>query len=137
MTAVASRQLQALRGRRRDAALRVIGELRVQGCEAAGYRLAGDRVQHVCCRHLYSNDRLLTVWLADDRAVIVLIGPHNRDKGDVYVQMTEALHLEIPPDERAKPPCCDKEGVPPGDEASAEDIIDAVETVARRRRRRR
>jgi hypothetical protein len=109
--------------------------LRAQGCEAAGYRLTGERLMHVCCRHLYGNDRLLAVWPAQDRVVVVLIGPHIREAGDVYDQMTEALGLEVPPEERAKPPCCEQ-GVPPGDEAAAEEIVDAVEAVARRRRRR-
>jgi hypothetical protein len=34
-------------GRRRQAALRVIGELQERGCKAAGYRLTGDQLERV------------------------------------------------------------------------------------------
>ncbi len=35
-----------------------------RGCEEAGYRLAGAPLDHICCRHLYGNDRMLTAWPA-------------------------------------------------------------------------
>ena len=80
---------------------------------------------------------MLTVWPADDRAVVVLVGPHSRKAGDVYDQLLDALGADIPADDREKPSCCDDEGLPPFDEEAAEAIADEVERSARRARRRR
>jgi hypothetical protein len=107
-----------------------------RGCEAAGYRLAGAAVEHVCCRHLYGSDRVLTVWPAEDRAVVLLVGPHSGRAGDVYLELLDALGVDVPADEREKPSCCDDEGVPPVEEVVAEAIAEAVERSARRVRRR-
>ncbi|HZQ27760.1 MAG TPA: hypothetical protein VFA94_08680 [Acidimicrobiales bacterium] len=84
--------------------LRVLGEITDRGCDAAGYRLAGADLDHVCCRRLYSSDRMPTVWRADDCAVVVLVGPHSRKAGDVYDQLLNALGADIPADEREKAP---------------------------------
>jgi len=126
-----------MRGRRRVAALRVLGELQDRGCEAGGYRLTGEHLEHVCCRHLYGSDRLLTVWPEPERVVVILVGPHSNATGDVYDQVLDALGLETPDDEREKPACCDEEGSPPTDVEAAETIADAVESRARQARRRR
>lgn len=48
-----------------------------------------------------------------------------------------ALGLETTDEERAKPPCCEPDGVPPVDANAAAGIVDAVGGVARRARRRR
>lgn len=80
---------------------------------------------------------MLTVWPADDRAVVVLVGPHSRTAEDVYDQLLDALAAVIPADEREQPSCCDDEGLPPVDGEAAEVIADAVERSARRARRRR
>lgn len=129
--------MRDLRGRRRATALRTIGELENRGCEAAGYRLAGDELDHICCRHLYGEDRLLTVWPSDEHAVVIVVAPHLGSAGGVYDQLVEALGIEMPASERAKPPCCDEEGEPPVDAEVANAIADAVEQSARRRRRGR
>lgn len=131
---MADQQVRALRGRRREAALRVIGEIEGRGCDAAGYRLAGGDLEHICCRHRYASDRILTVWPADDRAAVLLVGPHNRKTAGVYDQLMRALGAEVPADERTKPSCCDEEGSPLIDEQAAEATCDAVEQSARRRR---
>ena len=80
---------------------------------------------------------MLTVWPADDRAVVVLVGPHSGKPGDVYDQLLDALGAEVPADERDKPPCCDDEGLAPHRMDAAEAIADAVEQSARRARSRR
>lgn len=129
--------MRDLRGRRRAAALRTIGELEDRGCEAAGYRLAGDELDHICCRHLYGDDRLLTVWPGDEHAVVILVARHSPEPGGVYDQLLESLDIDMPPDERDKPPCCDEEGEPPADSDVANAVADAVEQSARRRRRGR
>lgn len=127
--------MRELRGRRRASALRTIGELEAEGCKAAGYRLAGDELDHICCRHLYGDDRLLTVWPGDEHAVVILVAPHVGSAGGVYDQLVEALGIDMPAGERAKPPCCDEEGEPPADAEVANAIADAIEQSARQRRR--
>lgn len=100
-------------------------------------RLSGEVIEHVCCRHLYGTDRVLTVWLADDHAVVIAIGRHDESADDVYSGLLDALELEVPDAEREKPPCCDDTGRPPSDEHGAAVIAEAVERVGRRVRRQR
>lgn len=113
-----------------------LADLRDRGCAAAGYRLSGTVLDRVCCRHLYGADRLLTVWLADDHATVIAIGPHDETVSDVYAALLHALELEMPADEREKPPCCDDEDQPPVDGEVAPRIAEAIDRVARRSRRR-
>lgn len=103
----------------------------------AGYRLAGNVLDHVCCRHLYGPDRLLTVWPATDHAVVIAVGPHDESNQDLYSALLDALELDVPTDEREKPPCCDDEGLPPADEEIATSISEAIEHRTRARRRAR
>ena len=91
----------------------------------------------MCCRHLYGSDRFLTVWPEPERVVVILVAPHSNSAGDVYGQLLDALGIDTPEDEREKPACCDEEGTPPVDVEAAEAIANAVETRARRARRRR
>jgi hypothetical protein len=67
---------------------------------------------------------------------VIAVGPHDETAGDVYAAILEALELEIPNDERQKPPCCDDEGQPPSDEVVAGLMSDAIDRLARRSRRR-
>jgi len=108
-----------------------------QGCRAAGYRLAGADLDHVCCRHLYADDRMLTAWPAPDHAIVLAIGPHNRSNTDVYGLLLAAQDLKLRDDERTKPPCCDAAGEPPADSDAATAIIEALDGLARRRQRQR
>ena len=117
--------------------MRVIGELELRGCEAAGYRLSGEHLQHLCCRHLYGSDRMLTAWPARAQVVVVLIGPHSGKAEDVHDKLLSALGVEFSADERAKPSCCDEEGAPPVDKDVADAISGAVAASARRPRRLR
>ncbi len=108
------------------------------GCKQAGYRLAGTPLDHVCCRHLYGSDRLLTGWSAPEHAVILAVGPHDRSALDVYrLLLAAALAVDVPAEERSKPPCCDKLGQPPADAQVAEALAAAVSAVGTGRRRRR
>lgn len=80
---------------------------------------------------------MLTVWPAEDHAIVIAIGPHDASTDDVYADLLDALELDIPDAERTKPPCCDDaEGPPPADEAIATRIADAIDHRARRSRRR-
>ena len=134
LIATADRQLRALRGNRRNAALRVLTELESRGCSAAGYRLAGELFDQVCCRHLYGTDRMLILWSADDHAVVVAIAPHDGSHLDVYDTLADALGLAVSVEERSKPPCCDEASLPPVDEEIVSTVSDALRRAARRRR---
>ena len=79
---------------------------------------------------------MLTAWLADDHVVVVAIGPHDQSALDISDLLLDALDIDLPDDERTKPPCCDDEGIPPADHDTAESIADAGDNLARRRRRR-
>lgn len=108
-----------------------------RGCAAAGYRLAGQALDHVCCRHLRAEDRMLTVWPALDHAVVIAVGPHDCSVTDVYDGLLAALAIVVPIAERSKPPCCDEAGEPPADRDRAVAIADAVDALGRGRRRPR
>lgn len=100
-------------------------------------RLAGAVLERLCCRHLYAADRMIVAWPAADHAVVLAIGPHDGSYNDVYGMLLVALDRDIPGEERAKPPCCDDEGLPPVDPDSASEIADALKQVERARRRAR
>lgn len=114
-----------------------IEEILARGCDAGGYRLAGALLDHVCCRHLYGDDRLLTAWRAEDHALVLLVGPHSGKPSDVYAQLLAAVDKEVPAEERTKPPCCEPGEAPPVDEVTVDQLVGAVEGLARPRRRRR
>lgn len=76
---------------------------------------------------------MLTAWPAEDEVIVLAIARHDTPAEDVYATLLAALDLDVPEDERQKPPCCDDEGNPPADEGVALEIADAL---TRRRRRR-
>jgi len=94
-------------------------------------------LDHVCCRHLYGDDRLLTAWRAKDHALLLLVGPHSGKPSDVYAQLLAAIGQEVSTEERTKPPCCEKGDAPPIDDATVDQLADAVEALAWLRRGRR
>lgn len=94
-------------------------------------------IDHVCSRHLYGYDRILTAWPADDEVIVLAIARHDTTAEDVYATLLAALDLTVPEEERQKPPCCDDEGQPPADEAIALEIADALTRHSRPRRRAR
>ena len=79
---------------------------------------------------------MLTAWPAPDRVVILAVGPHDRSAADVYALLLHALAVEVPAEERTKPPCCDELGEPPADAAVAEALAAAVSALPPRPRRR-
>lgn len=107
-----------------------------RGCVAAGYRLAGVDLEHICCRHLYGNDRMLVTWPTATKAVVLAVGPHDRSASDIYELLLEALALKVPTTERNKPPCCDELGEPPVDEGIAENLAAAIAALVPRGRHR-
>lgn len=79
---------------------------------------------------------MLTGWPRPDHAIILLLGPHDRSATDVYDLLLAALDVEMSMDDRDKPSCCDELGEPSADQAAAEAMADAIERLARSRRRR-
>jgi len=63
---------------------------------------------------------------------VIAVGPHDQTAHDVYAVLLEALELEVPDEERQKPPCCDEERQPPTDEVVAELISEAIDRLAGR-----
>ncbi len=78
---------------------------------------------------------MLTAWPSDDQVIVLSIARHDTTVEDVYAALLAALDLEVPEEERQKPPCCDAEGNPPADEAIALEIADALTRHTRSRRR--
>jgi hypothetical protein len=69
--------------------------------------------------------------------LVLLVGPHSGKRSDVYAQLLAAMGQEVSAEERTKPPCCEKGDAPPIDDATVDQLSDAVEALARPRRRRR
>jgi hypothetical protein len=83
------------------------------GCAAAGVRLPGEAALPGVCRlDLYGAWRLLTVFEAPDRCVLLLVSEHTRS-ANPYRLLYAALGIGEPEDPRTKPSCCDAEGQPP------------------------
>ncbi len=106
------------------------------GCDAAGYRLAGDDLDKLCVVHLWGSWRVVLAFPEVDVAVVVDIGEHldNDRSRDVYTRLYDALDVDPPTEPRDKPPCCDESG-PPTDEAQLGAVESGYRALTRRRRR--
>jgi hypothetical protein len=91
-----------------------VEDIRRRGCAAAGVRLAGEELSVVCRLDLYGAWRLLTVFEAPDRCVLLLVAEHTRS-ANPYRPLYSALGIAEPEEPRTKPPCCDSDGQPPID----------------------
>jgi hypothetical protein len=91
-----------------------VQEIRQRGCEAAGVRLAGEQLSGICRLDLYGAWRLLTVFEAPNRCVLLLVAEHTRS-ANPYQLMYAALGVDEPDQPRTKPPCCDSGEQPPVD----------------------
>ena len=114
-TRVADRGIAALRGARLKAYQAFEQDLASAGCRAMGYRLTGDYpLPSLCVKHLRGADRVLVAFV-QDKAWVLLVGPHNDGDraADVYARLYELLGFEPPTDVRTKPPCCNDNGEPP------------------------
>jgi hypothetical protein len=65
-------------------------------------------------RDLYAAWRLLTVFEAADRCVLLQVAQHTRSE-DPYGLVYEVLGISKPDEPRTKPACCDSGGEPPVD----------------------
>lgn len=103
-----------MRGKAKASLILAVDDIRRRGCAAAGVRLAGQELSAVCRLDLYGTWRLLTVFEAADRCVLLLVAEHTRT-ANPYQLLYEALHIAGPKEPRTKPPCCDPDGQPPVD----------------------
>ncbi|HEX5302111.1 MAG TPA: hypothetical protein VFW50_34480 [Streptosporangiaceae bacterium] len=113
-TKLAGQQIKALRGKARASFVLAVEDIRQRGCAAAGVRLAGEALAGICWLDLYGAWRLLTVFEAPDRCVLLLVAEHTRT-ANPYRLLYTALGIDEPQEPRTKPSCCDDEGKPPID----------------------
>ena len=110
-TKLARQQIEALRGKAKASFLLAVENIRRRGCAAAGVRLAGEALSGICRLDLYGAWRLLTVFEAPDRCILLLVAEHTRS-ANPYRLLYAALGIDEPEEPRTKPPCCDAEGQP-------------------------
>jgi hypothetical protein len=103
-----------MRGKAKASLLLAIEDIRRRGCAAAGVRLAGSGLSVICRLDLYGAWRLLTVFEAPDRCILLLVAEHTRT-ANPYQLVYDALGISEPGEPRTKPTCCDNEGHPPID----------------------
>lgn len=111
-TQLARQQIADLRGKAKASFILAVQDIRQRGCQAAGVRLAGEQLSSICRLDLYGAWRLLTVFEAPDRCVLLLVAEHARS-ANPYQLLYTALGIDEPDQPRTKPPCCDSEGQPP------------------------
>jgi hypothetical protein len=75
---LARQQIASLRGKVKASFDLAVDDIRRRGCTAAGVRLAGAGLSGVCRLDLYGAWRLLTVFEAPDRCILLLIAEHTR-----------------------------------------------------------
>jgi hypothetical protein len=107
-----------------------VNEIRLRGCAAAGVRLAGPGLSAICRLSLYGEWRLLTVFEAADRCILLLVTEHNRTSNP-YQLLYNVLGIEEPEQPRTKPTCCDPEGQAPIDADLAAQLEDGLRELAR------
>src|SRR6266851_4199706 len=111
-TKLARQQIASLRGKAKAYFLLAVEDIRRRGCAAAGVRLTGEGLSGICRLDLYGAWRLLTVFEAPDRCVLLLVAEHTRS-ANPYRLLYAALGITEPQEPRTKPPCCDSGGEPP------------------------
>jgi hypothetical protein len=108
---LARQQISALRGKAKASLIVAVDDIRRRGCAAAGVRLTGPGMSGICRLSLYGELRLLTVFEASDRAILLLVAGHTRTSNP-YQLLYDILGIEEPERPRTKPTCCDPEGHP-------------------------
>ena len=121
-TKLARQQIASLRGKAKASFLLAVEDIRRRGCVAAGVRLTGEALSGICRLDLYGAWRLLTVFDAPDRCVLLVVAEHTRS-ANPYRLLYAALGIDEPEDPRTKPSCCDAEEQPP----LAPDLVERFE----------
>jgi len=80
---------------------------------------------------------MLLFFPGPKEVAILLVGPHERENPeiDAYRRLYELLGVDVPEDERRRPPCCD-DNRPPVDADLLERITARTKELARARSRR-
>jgi hypothetical protein len=125
-TKLAHQQIASLRGKAKASFLLAVEAIRRRGCAAAGVRLTGEVLSGICRLDLYGSWRLLTVFEAPDRCVLLLVAEHTRS-ANPYRMLYAALGIDEPEEPRTKPTCCDAEEQPPIDP----DVVERFERGVR------
>lgn len=131
-TKLAREQIKVLRGKAKASFVLAVEDIRCRGCAAAGVRLAGEAVSGVCRLDLHGAWRLLTVFEAPDRCVLLLVAEHTRS-ANPYQLLYAALGIDEPEEPRTKPSCCDADGKPPLDPDLVERFERGLRDLGRRR----
>jgi hypothetical protein len=113
-TRLAAKQIAELHGKPRASFLLAAGDIRREGCAAAGVRLTGAALSAICRLDLYGPWRLLTVFEAPDRCILLVVAEHTRTENP-YQLIYDVLGISVPTGPRTKPACCDNHGQPPVD----------------------
>jgi hypothetical protein len=138
-TAVANRQLRALRGQTRKNAKLAMDRLERRGCKAADYHLEGDEVERFCVVNLGRDWRMVVAFPGGDEVTVILVGRHieRRPEVDVYRRLYDSLGIDLPTITQRKghPPCCPT-GEPPVDRDLVDSFIAGTQQLRRRTRGR-
>lgn len=101
-------------------------ELQRDGCSAGGYRLASTTGNDypMCCRHLYGEWRMHTVFLEDQTIVIVSVDQHTK-RNNPNAALAETFSGLATTGRRSenKPPCCDDPAQPPDLDESTREVL--------------
>lgn len=119
-----------MRGKAKASFLLAVQDIRHRGCTAAGVRLAGETLSGICRLDLYGAWRLLTVFEAPDRCILLLVAEHTRT-ANPYHLIYAALGISEPEEPRTKPSCCDDKGQPPIDPDLAERFERGLQDLGR------
>lgn len=114
-TPLAATQIDALRGKARDAAKERLQELRATGCKAARWRMSGPTVDQLCEVYLSDQWRMIVAFPAADEVCVICVGEHKDGHRDnIYDQVYRLLGID-PPTGRARVACCKKAAEAPID----------------------
>jgi hypothetical protein len=78
-TQLARQQIDALRAKAKASFIVAVDDIRRRGCAAAGVRLTGQGLSAICRLSLYGEWRLLTVFEAADRCILLLVAAVGTD----------------------------------------------------------
>lgn len=81
---------------------------------------------------------MVVAFPAEEEVAILLVGPHDETNPEVnvYTRLYESLDIEIPTDQRRKPPCC-ADGQPPVDADLVDNFIEGSKKLRRGKARRK
>jgi hypothetical protein len=112
LTPSADVAVKGLRGRPAADWSRLEGELKAQGCRAAGYRLLGgdNNWSSYCCKHLHGKWRVITTF---EPSIVWVIEVAEHDGPKLYKELAAELGISnIGHGREHKPDCCDRAGWP-------------------------